>query len=191
MMSKFSLSRSVNTLKNTIARFRKNESGTSILEFAIVAPFLATLFLGFVELARADHVSARIGQVSAIVSDLISQSPLLSVEQIDAALLAAQAVAGASAAEEMAIEVVGVTIFNNGSTKVEWARGVNTNGLPAKGSSFPLPVSLLAQPGFIVASRTHILHVPKHGHSIVGDISLESKNYYVPRSSDITNCSNC
>ncbi|PCH47564.1 MAG: hypothetical protein COC23_01650 [Hyphomicrobiales bacterium] len=179
------------SFRDKLASFIDGEAGVSAIEFALVAPFLITLFLGFTEIARASQMSTLVSKVSSTVADIISQSPKLSIAEVDAALQAAYAVAGTSAADNMTVEVVGVTVFDNGTTQVSWARGVNSNNLPTVGSSYTLPSSLTSEAGFIVASRSFLLFQPAFADALLGDFALETKNYYIPRSGSMTNCTDC
>lgn len=174
-----------------VRRFYKSESGVSAIEFALVVPFLMVVFLGFSEVALANRTSTHVSKVAATVADIISQSASISIEEVEIALRAAHALAGASAAGTMTVEVVGVNVASNGSTSVVWARGVNSTNLPAPGNSYDLPDDLKTEAGFIVASRANYKHLPIIGGSMVGTVEMEKKFYFIPRSGTMTQCSGC
>lgn len=174
-----------------LRKFYKDESGVSAVEFALVLPFLMTLFLGFAEVAKGTHVSTRVSKVASTVADIISQSASLTIPEVEAALKAAHAVAGASAAGTMTVEVVGVNVASNGTTSVLWARGINSTNLPARWSSYDLPAELRSEAGFIVASRANYKHLPIVASSLIGTLEMEKKFYFIPRSGTMTDCSTC
>ena len=186
-----SQSRASFSLAQRMRDFLADTSGVATVEFAFIAPLMATIYLGFIAVAQSAHVSGRVAQVAGTVSDLISQSQTISVAEVDAALKAGEAIAGAEVANSMQIMVVGLAIDQNKKARVQWARGVNVNNLPAKGSIYPVPWTLRKRPGFVVASRTKYTVSPLFGEDIVGKVPLKYDFYYIPRVSSSSTCVGC
>ena len=174
-------------------RFLKDESAVSAVEFALISPFMLGTYFAFVGLAAGNQTANRVSQVASTVSDIISQSAGLSAVQVDLALKAGEAIAGANNASAMTIEVIGVLVDSRGRTKVQWSRD-STGGRPyAKNSAYQLPSSLLSQPGFVVASRTSYGYKPEFGKTFVPQdgVQLNYQSFYVPRTSGEVFCNDC
>ncbi|MBX9925151.1 MAG: pilus assembly protein [Hyphomicrobiaceae bacterium] len=57
----------------TLTDYARDTSGVAAIEFALILPILFALFLGTVEYARATMYARRMGQVTAMVSDLVAR----------------------------------------------------------------------------------------------------------------------
>lgn len=177
--------------------FIADQRGTNAIEFAVVSPFLIAAWLGFYSLVETQDVSTRVGKVSAAIADIVSQSPAVTPQQIDAAMDAALAIMGTQnpnlngRANELEMEVVGVEVDNNQNAIVKWSRGRHVGSLPANGSSYPLPAELKLVEGFIVAARVSYSFHPPFGSQMVDNVQMEYKNYFIPRISSTTECTSC
>lgn len=177
--------------------FLKNESGLAMTEFALILPFLITIYFGFFALIETQDVSTRVGKVSAAVADIVAQSPAVTPQQIDAAMNAATSLMGTEVpglnnrASELEISVFGIRVDSNENAIVEWSRGRNTTDLPVNGSSYPLPLELKLVEGFIVASRTKYKFKPPFGSLFMEEIDMDYENYFIPRISSETECPTC
>lgn len=173
-----------------IKAFKASKDGLAAVEFALVSPLLVTMFLGFSALAQGQQVSGRVAQISATVGDIIAQSPVIAAGQIDGAMLAGQVLLGKND-NSLRIEVLGIEVLANGRAYVRWARGLNTPSLPARNSRYNLPQDLTQQAGYFVMSRASLEHSPTVGGAIISPYTIVYTNYYAPRSSFDTQCSNC
>ena len=191
-MSAFSkFTQPLSRLRGRMSRFASDAKGTASVEFVIIAPFFIAMFLGLAAAAQGQNMSTKVAQVAATVSDVISQAPALSKAQIDAAMKAGEAIAGANDANNIEIVVAGVIVNNNGTTQVAWARGVNSNSIPTVGAPYTLPPDLTSESGFVVAAKTAYTYVPNVGTAFVPSFNLDSEFFYIPRVSTTTVCNDC
>lgn len=170
--------------------FKANKDGLAAVEFALVSPMLVAMFLGFSALAQGQQISGRIAQISTTVGDIIAQSPVIQAAQIDGAMMAGQVLLGRND-NSLKIEVLGIEVMNNGRAYVRWARGLNTASLPSRNSQYNLPEDLTHQAGYFVMSRASLAHSPSVGGSIISPYTIVYTNYFSPRSSFDTQCSDC
>ena len=56
-----------------VRRFREEEKAVAAVEFALIVPFLITLYLGSLETAALFTVDKRINSISSTVGDLVAQ----------------------------------------------------------------------------------------------------------------------
>jgi len=58
----------------TVRGLRRNQKGMTAIEFAMVAPIMATMFIGAVELSQAITVDRRVTQVASSTADLVARA---------------------------------------------------------------------------------------------------------------------
>jgi Flp pilus assembly protein TadG len=70
-----------------LAAFRKREDGVAAVEFALILPIMATMFMGAVEMSWAVSVDRRVSQVASSTGDLIArvESDITQSEVLDIA----------------------------------------------------------------------------------------------------------
>ncbi len=68
-----------------LARFRRDRSGATAVEFAFVAPVLIVILLGIVEIPRAYATSQALSRSARTLADLISRGSLADLDDIYAA----------------------------------------------------------------------------------------------------------
>lgn len=179
--------------RHHIRVFRQDESGVSALEFALVAPFLLSLWLGMVTILDTEHATTKIGKVSATVADIIAQAPQVDSAYINAAFDAGKAMLGDTEAGSMKQIVAGIQVDKKGKQTMLWHCGRNygSGELAPAAANIKLPSHLLQQEGFIVASYAEYKHTPLYGDQFIGEHKYEYLNYYVPRVSLQTLNSGC
>ncbi|NKB52809.1 MAG: hypothetical protein GKR97_11380 [Rhizobiaceae bacterium] len=202
-------------ISNTIRLFVRNQNGTSAIEFALTAPFLLAMLLFSIAANDAVNASTEIGKVSVAVADIISQSPTVTKEVIDATFGAADLMVNSTRRANLEIYVVGVEVYSDGSTEVLWSRdNGNLSSLtkPEPGDFYTLPPEVLVRAGFIVSSRARLSHTNvvtasgiKAGRQDkianvstvgailpgMGDSIYDYESNFVPRTSIRTSCDNC
>ena len=202
-------------LKNSVRLFIRNNRGTSAIEFALTAPFMLAMLLFTIAANDSVNASTEIGKVSAAVADIISQSPTVTADVIDATFNAADLMVNATRAANLELYVVGVEIYADGSTEVLWSRdNDNLSSLtkPSPGDSYDLPPEILVRAGFIVSARARLTHsnivtesgikagrqdrignVPTIGAILpsLGPQIYDYESNFVPRTSIRTSCDNC
>ena len=195
-----------------VKRFLKNNSGTSMIEFALVAPFMITMLLFTIVANDSVNSSSEIGKVTAAVSDILSQSETITPEVIDATFDVADILVNSTRHANLELYVTGIEVFADGSTEVSWSRdngNLSSLSKPSPGSSYPLPAELLARAGFIVSARARLSHVTalsKSGLAVgqgaplpfigkilpgMGNMVYDYENHFAPRVSISTDCDDC
>lgn len=201
--------------RNAIRLFIRDQKGTSAIEFALTAPFLLAMLLFSIAANDSVNASTEIGKVSVAVADIISQSPSVNKDVIDATFGAVDLMVNSTRKANLELYVVGVEVFADGSTTVLWSRdNGNLTSLtkPEAGDYYTLPPEVLTRAGFIVSARARLTHTnvvttsgikagrqDKIGNvSTVGALlpSMGASTYdyesnFVPRTSIRTSCDDC
>jgi len=201
--------------RRSFVRFAKDTKGTSVVEFALTAPFMLAMLLFTIAANDSVNASTEVGKVTMAVADIISQSPTVTREVIDATFGAVDLMVNATRKAKLELYVTGVEIFADGSTQVLWSRdNGNLSSLrkPIPGDDYELPPEILLRAGFIVSARARLSHtnvvttsgikagrqekignvttvgaiLPKMGAS-----TYDYESNFVPRTSILTSCDNC
>lgn len=202
-------------IPKSVYRFLRDERGTSAIEFALTAPFLLAMLLFSMAANDSMNASTEVGKVTVAVADIISQSPTVTREVIDATFGAVDLMVNSQRHANLELYVVGVEIYADGSTEVLWSRDnghLSSLSKPGPGDTYDLPPEILNRAGFIVSARARLSHTnvvtssgikagrqEKIGHvSTIGAVlpSLGASTYdyesnFVPRTSIRTSCDNC
>ena len=64
----------INRLKTFVRRYTGNQNGMAAIEFALIVPIMALMFIGAVELSQAITVDRRVTQVASSTADLVARA---------------------------------------------------------------------------------------------------------------------
>jgi len=64
----------ISRLKTLLRRYTGNQDGVAAIEFAMIVPILAIMFIGAVELSQAITVDRRVTQVASSTGDLVARA---------------------------------------------------------------------------------------------------------------------
>ena len=166
-------------------QFRRDESGISAVEFALVSPFLLGTWIGLAAILDTENATTKVGKVTATVADMIAQAPVANSDFINASFNAGKAMLGNVENDNLKIYVAGLRINTDLEIEVVWICGRNFSGdaMSSAVENIDLPSQLKQAPGFIVASYGEYTHSPIYGNKIGGDNTYKYNNYFVPRHS--------
>ncbi len=179
-------------LFDIIKRLCADQRANAATEFALIVPFLITLYLGSLEAAALFTADKRVNSISATVGDLVGQwDP--DDGTVPAATLAGyfQAAKGLivpypSATLKQVVSLVFVKA--DGTTKVIWSQQSGGAPVRAQGTTFqPLMVSsgtqtnLSARGGCIIASEVSYSYKPLLAVVFKTAVNLVHTNYFIPR----------
>lgn len=183
-------------LKNialALQHFRRSERGVAAVEFALIVPFLLTLYFGSLEAAALFTVDKRINSVSATLGDLISQwDPLEdpNVRKIPSAtwsnyLAASTAIMAPYPTTGLKIVVSLVKVKSDGTTLVLWSKAntgaAKTENAAYTGFAATSMMNQVARGGCVVATETSYSYKPLLGQVFTTALTLAHTNYFVPR----------
>ncbi|MEL6299190.1 MAG: TadE/TadG family type IV pilus assembly protein [Pseudomonadota bacterium] len=67
-------SSAITALRSRLGRIRRDEKGIAAVEFAIIVPIMAILFIGTIELSQAITVDRRVTKIASATADLIART---------------------------------------------------------------------------------------------------------------------
>jgi Flp pilus assembly protein TadG len=91
-MSVLRIAGMIGALREKLARFSGDKRGVSAVEFAVILPFMAALYLGGTAITQAIIVKRKVVLVTHTVGDLVARDNQISNTEVTAIFDAAKAV---------------------------------------------------------------------------------------------------
>lgn len=181
-MSMISISGMFSSLRTKLARFAGDKRGVSAVEFAIILPFMAILYLGGTALTQAIIVKRKVVLVAHTVGDLVARDNSMTDAEVTAVFDAAKAVFAPYAWNGLLkIKLSSVNINAAGTATVGWGEALQDTAR-ANNSSVTLPVGLnTPNTSIIWAEVTYDFTPPIGGAFTGGTMTLTDQLYIRPR----------
>ncbi|HEY5064294.1 MAG TPA: TadE/TadG family type IV pilus assembly protein [Xanthobacteraceae bacterium] len=174
-------------LRGLLRRFVRERDGVSAVEFALILPFMLTLYLGGSELGDGMAIQFKATLAARTVADLATQytniPDLTTMNQI---LAAASTVATPYATANMTVTVSELKLNGNTTGSVVWSASSSGNGR-AINSTFPLPTAMqsLATASnptvYLILGEVAYPYTPAMGYAITGTINIYEDVVFSPR----------
>jgi Flp pilus assembly protein TadG len=189
-------------IRTKATQFARRKDGAAAVEFALVVPFMLSLYFGTMELSQGLEVNKKTGRAASLVGDLITQQAVITKSEIIEIAGIAEATLAPYKRSAPTIEVVGIQVTDEPTpkAKVAWSMRV-AGGAGASflgvGSEISIPADLLMRNTFIVRSGTQINYYPFTTYTISltagGRKGIEMRETYHlrPRTSPTVTCPNC
>jgi Flp pilus assembly protein TadG len=170
-------------LSRRVASLRRDQSGVSAVEFAMVLPLMVTLYLGVVETSQGVAIHRKVTLTARTVADLASQVTSVNNADMTNMLTAAKAVVAPFPDGELKVTVSAISIDANGIATVAWSDTLNGTAR-AVNSTVTLPSALNVANSQLIWSEVSYNYVPTIGYMITGALNLFDQIYMRPRLSD-------
>ena len=172
-------------------RLSRDASGTALIEFALVLPFMLTLYLGGFQLMDAIACNRKVTVTTRAVADLISQSSVVSSAEIDQILNASAQIMYPFRTSSAVIRVSEITTDASGNSKVVWSRAINASGYTA-GTNFSVPSTIRSTNNALIYAEVRYSYTaPVVSFGLLGPRTLSQTIYMVPRTTPTVDCTNC
>lgn len=174
--------RLLRTFASRLRRFRVAQAGIAAVEFALVLPFMATLYLGGFEVMQEISCERQVALTSSTVASIVSQYSSISQSQTMPGILAAATSVLTPFSSSNAVVTVSVITINAAGTTatVTWSQSLNGSGRVA-GSTVTLPSALYTPNGTVILGETTYTYTPVIDFMHIGTKSLYSGIYMLPR----------
>lgn len=176
-----------------ITRFARNERAVAAVEFALILPFLITLYMGSIEASSLFTVDRRIEVISATTADLLARwnpnegaIPKATVQDY---FRAAEGIITPYSTSGLKQVLSFVTVNADGTTiRVAWSCAYNGGTALAANSNFALQEEMIrlatsdrSKAGFIIAAKTSYSYRPVLGMVFTSALNLENQSLFLPR----------
>ena len=173
-----------NRLWCALQRLVRAREAAAAVEFAIITPFLITLYMGTIELSDLIAVDRRVNVMAGTIGDLVARSDgTISASELSSYFDAAQGIILPYSRTPLKQIVTLVEVSATGVTKVKWSVGNNGGVAKTVNASYPLPTAMIniSKGSWVVVSDAAYSYKPLLGWVIKTAINLHRESYYTPR----------
>lgn len=181
-MSILTAARMISSLRTKLSRFANDKRGVSAVEFAIVLPFMAILYLGGTAVTQGIIVKRKVVLVTHTVGDLVARDNNITNAEVTAIFDAAKAVFSPYAWNPLLkIKITSVNINAAGAATVGWGEALQDTAR-APNTTVTLPAGLGIPSTSIIWAEVSYAYTPPVGGSFTGGtITMTDQLYIRPR----------
>lgn len=167
-----------------LRRFAHDGKGAAAVEFALILPFMLTLYVGSIELSDLISVDRRVTVIAGTIGDLVARTngDITQTTLTDYFTAAEEIIAPYSSTGLVQI-VTCVYVNASGVATVEWSRSSSGSGARATSSVYTMPTAItnISKSSYVIVSETQYSYKSLFGMVIQAPISLYRENFYLPR----------
>jgi Flp pilus assembly protein TadG len=175
------------TLSRRLRELRGDRRGMAAVEFAMVLPFMLTLYIGGVELGDGMAISVKVTDTAHIVADLTTQNTCVTsgaTGTLQTILGASSATIAPYSASNLIVTVSEVSTNASGVATVTWSQSLNGTARTV-GQTMTLPSSLAGQANIsLILGEVSYAYTPQLGYTISGTVNIADSYYLFPRNSN-------
>ena len=159
---------------------RDDEDGISAIEFALVAPFLALLYFGCIELSLMMQTDRRVTSAASTMGDLVARAAVMSDNDVADVFQASRMIFEPNPIEHARLRVSSL-VDSGGNVTVAWS-DANENWTPhAPGTPMTVPDNLVPTGGSVIFAEVEYDYTSDIGYVIDNTRVLKDEFYLRPR----------
>jgi Flp pilus assembly protein TadG len=170
-----------------LRNFIDDHRGVAAVEFAIIVPFMLTLYIGGIELCDGMAISVKVTDTTHIVADITTQNTCVTSGAggtMNAILNASSSTIAPYSATPLTVTVSEVSTDSTGAATVTWSQSLNGTAR-AVGQAITLPTALVGQKSIsLILGEVSYAYTPQLGYTITGTVNLTDSYYLFPRNSN-------
>ncbi len=175
-----------------LRRFALADRAIAATEFALLVPFMLTLYMGSIELSTVVTVDRKVSVVASSLGDLVARekNSTFVLTSLNDYFVAAQSTMSPYPTDALKQVVTNVWIDSLGVPKVQWSRGHNGATTHAVNSDYPLPDELLgivSNGDCVVVAEAQISYTPLMGYFFEDAFTLYQEFFFLPRHEECLN----
>lgn len=175
------MTRALRTALSRLRHFPAAKSGIAAVEFALVLPFMALLYLGGFEVMEEISANRQVSLTASTIASIVSQYSTISQAQTMPGILAAStSVLTPFSSANAVVTVSCITIDNTGKATISWSQAMNGSGRTV-GSTVTLPAALDVPNTTVILGETSYSYTPTIDFLNRGTMTLYSSIYMLPR----------
>ncbi len=177
--------------RRAVRRLGRDEMGVALIEFAIVAPVLLTLYLSGFQLMDAIACNRKVAVTARATADLISQYAQVQKNDVATILSASTQIMYPENPADASIRVSEIVIDAAGTSTIAWSRSLRGTAY-APGTPFAVPASIKVKNSALVYAEVSYPYSPLISFfNVVGAQTFTQNVYMVPRKSNSVDCTDC
>jgi Flp pilus assembly protein TadG len=169
-------------LRNRLLGFRRDTSGVSAIEFALILPAMVAMFFGIGEVTSYMQAHSRMTKVASTVADLVAQDTSIDNDELQNIFNCAEAIMQPFDSQNGWIRVTSVVANAQGQTTVAWSEGQGISDR-ATGSSITVPGGIVPPNQSIIFTEVSYNYTSSFGMFLNNGVTAEDQFYSRPRRS--------
>lgn len=165
-----------------LRKFARHESGISAVEFALIAPLMAMIYFGCIELSLMMTLDRKVTGATAALGDLTSRSSTVTNADLTDIFEATRMVMQPNDMTGARMRVTSL-YEDSGQVKVAWSDGCNLTAYPDD-QVVTIPNNLIPTAGTIIMAEIEYDYVSGIGFFFSSSKKLTDKFYLRPRRVD-------
>lgn len=164
-------------------RIRDDEDGISAVEFALIAPMMAILYFGVIELSFMLQTDRRVTSAASTMGDLVARTTIMTNDDVQEVFQASRMIFEPTSISDARLRITSL-VDNNGTVEVEWSDANNNWSARAPGSSVTVPGNLIPTGGSVIFAEVELDYSSTFGFVIKNERTLSDEFYLRPRRVD-------
>lgn len=166
----------------TFNHFLRSEDGISAVEFALIAPLMAMIYFGCIELSLMMTLDRKVTGATAALGDLTSRTSSVTNDDLTDIFEATRMVMQPNDMTKSRMRVTSL-YEDSGQVKVAWSDGCNLTAYPDD-QVVTIPANLIPTGGTIIMAEIEYDYVSGIGYFFTSSKTLTDKFYLRPRRVD-------
>jgi Flp pilus assembly protein TadG len=163
-------------------RFRRDDSGVSAIEFALILPAMVAMFFGIGEVTNYMQANSRMTKVASTVADLVAQDTAISDDEMTNIFNCAEAIMQPFDAANGWVRVTSIVANAQGQTTVAWSDGQGISDR-AVGSSITVPGGVAPPNSSVIFTEVSYNYSSSFGMFLTDGVTATDQFYARPRRS--------
>jgi Flp pilus assembly protein TadG len=170
------------TPKSFLARFRRDKSGVSAIEFALILPAMVAMFFGIGEVSSYMQAVSRMTKVASTVADLVAQDTAVNDAELEDIFNCANAIMAPFNPADGWVRVTSVRANAAGVTTVVWSEGRGISGR-GPGSAVAVPGGIVPPNSSVIMTEVSYTYTSTYGMFLTSGVTSTDEFYARPRRS--------
>lgn len=161
-------------------RFGRDEDGISAVEFALIAPFMALLYFGCIELSLMMQTDRRVTSAASTMGDLVARAASLNDNDVDDVFEASRMIFQPSPMANARLRVSSLS-SDDGAVTVDWSDANENWTARSAGETISVPENLVPNGGSVIFAEVEFDYQSSIGYFIKNQRTLTDQFYLRPR----------
>jgi len=165
--------------------------GAAAVEFALLAPIMALLYFGVVEVTQGAMTQQRVAHTASAIGDLVAQSTSITSDEVGDIFNVGDTIMSPYPASGLQMRITSLVADKNGNVTVAWSQAQGMTAL-TKGAPAPsLPTNVVNANESVIMGETKYVYQSVFGAVLPQPITFTETYYLPPRLSTQVTCADC
>lgn len=158
-------------------RFRRDQGGVALVEFAFVLPVMLVAYCGMVDVVQMVMANRKLTQLTLALADLTARVGSVPPAEVENIFDASQSIMAPFDAADLSMVISSVVIDASGTAQVCWSSARNGPAL-GRGTTVTLPDSVRVPSTSVIMARASYRYTPTIGYVLTGSFTLGDDPIY-------------